>query len=257
MSYWPLHEPYPGKYDFTDLDWQIKLAEKYGAEVTLCLGLRQPRWPESHWPEWAKQEANWQEYLIKYIEAVVNRYKDSKVVVSYQLENEAMLKRFGLNGNFDRKRLKREFSAVKTADPAKPIIMTMSDSWGLPWLGPKPDLYGFSIYRYFFDRGEYRHSKRKPLFYKLRASLIRLKTGNKTFIHELQAEPWGPVATKDMTLKEQFKAMSLERTEEMISYAQATKLYPIDIWGAEWWYYLKVIHNRPKIWNELKTIFKG
>src|SRR5690606_15604402 len=53
MSYWNRLEPEKDTYDFRELDWQINMAEKYGAEVTLCLGLRQPRWPESHWPDWA------------------------------------------------------------------------------------------------------------------------------------------------------------------------------------------------------------
>lgn len=257
MSYWPLHEPEPGKYDFKELDWQIKLAEEYNAEVTLCLGLRQPHWPESHWPEWATQMPDnaWQEYLLSYIKTVINRYKDSKAIVSYQLENEAMLKRFGLKGNFDRNRFKKEFRLVKEADPSKPVIMTMSDSWGLPWFGPKPDLFGFSIYRYFFDRGDYRHSSRRPLFYRVRAVLIRLKSRRKVFIHELQCEPWGPKAIPDMKVEQQINLMSKERINEMIDFAKATKLFPIDLWGAEWWYYLKTEHNKPEIWEYIKAKF--
>jgi len=258
MSYWQLHEPEPGKYDFSELDWQVKLAEKYGAKVSLCLGLRQPRWPESHWPEWAAEikDSDWQNYLLKYIEEVVNRYKTSKAVISYQLENEAMLKHFGLNGNFDRSRIKKELKLVKRLDPPRPVIMTMSDSWGLPWFGPKPDMFGLSIYRYFYDRGEHRHSSRKPLFYRIRALLIHIKTGRKAFIHELQCEPWGSKAIRDIEVEDQISIMGCQRVSEMVAFAKSTKLYPIDIWGVEWWYYLKTKHDKPEIWNQMKPVFK-
>ena len=46
MSYWDLHEPVRGQFDFSSLDWQISEAAKRGATVSLAIGLRQPRWPE-------------------------------------------------------------------------------------------------------------------------------------------------------------------------------------------------------------------
>lgn len=148
MSYWNRHETQKGTYDFRDLDWQMKLAEKHGVEVTLCLGLKQPRWPESHWPTWAKNttKEEWQQHLLDFIHTAVTRYKDYSCIVSYQLENEAMLRSFGEAGDFDRNRLKRELELIKSLDPTRPVIMSTSDSWGIPVFGPRPDVYGFSIY---------------------------------------------------------------------------------------------------------------
>ncbi len=259
MSYWDEHETTRGSYEFSALDWQIDMAEQYGAEVTLCLGLRQPRWPESHWPEWSQSlsEKTWQKALLEYIEAVVDRYKNRKCIISYQLENEAMLKKFGLRGNFDRKRLRREMALIRKLDPERPIIMTCSDSWGMPWFGPKPDMYGFSVYRYFFDKGMYRHSKRPAWFYAVRALTIRLLKRRSVFIHELQAEPWGLKQTYDMTIEEQYKSMNPDRVREAIEYALATKLHPVDAWGLEWWYWLKTKHSQDEIWDYLRNIYKN
>src|SRR6476469_9013154 len=53
MSYWDEHEKQPGVYDFTSLDKQIRTISRAGGQITLCLGARQPRWPENHWPDWA------------------------------------------------------------------------------------------------------------------------------------------------------------------------------------------------------------
>lgn len=259
MSYWNRLEPRPGEYDWRELDWQIDMAENAGAEVTLCLGLRQPRWPENHWPDWARDtpDAVWQPVLLAFIEAVVNRYKDKKCIVSYQLENEALLKSFGQHGNYDRARLRREYALVKRLDPGRPIIMTTSDAWGIPWIGPIPDIVGFSIYRYLYDekKGRYVASTRSARFYRLRAGLIRLLRRRPVYIHELQAEPWGPRPIPDMSLDEQFKSMNPERVEEAVEYARATTLLPADVWGLEWWYWLRIKHDSPVIWNYMTEVF--
>jgi hypothetical protein len=259
MSYWDECEKVRGTYDFGELDWQFDMAEKHGAEVTLCLGLRQPRWPESHWPAWAKElpKEEWQAALLAFIEAVVRRYKTRPNLASYQLENEARLKKFGQDGDFDRGRLKAEFKLVKMIDPIHPVLMSVSDSWGIPVFGPRPDAYGFSIYRYFFDRGEYRRSTRPPLFFTVRALLIRLLKWRRVFIHELQAEPWGPRATADMSLQEQLETMSIDRLRETVAFAGRTRLKPVDIWGLEWWFYLKAKHNHQMVWSYFSTVYGG
>lgn len=259
MSYWNRLEPAQGEYDWRELDWQIELAEKAGAEVTLCLGLRQPRWPESHWPDWARElpDDQWQKRLLDFIAEVVKRYKDKACIVSYQLENEALLRTFGENGNFDRSRLKREFALIKQLDPSRPVIMSTSDSWGIPVFGPRPDKYAFSIYRYFYDKGTYRHASRPALFYRLRALVIRLAKWRQVFIHELQAEPWGPKPIPEMDLEEQFKSINPARVKEAVAYARRTGLQPIDIWGLEWWYWLLVEQSHTEIWNYMRATYRN
>lgn len=258
MSYWNRVEPSRGQYDWRELDWQLELAETHDVEVTLCLGLRQPRWPESHWPDWAKELESevWQQELLNFITEVVKRYKDKSCIVSYQLENEALLKSFGENGNFDRSRLKKEYKLVKSLDPTRPVIMTTSDSWGIPVFGPRPDRYGFSIYRYFYDKGSYRHASRPALFYRLRALIIRILKWRRVFIHELQAEPWGPRPIPDMSLDEQFESINPARVKEAVRYARNTGLRPIDIWGLEWWYWLKIKHDQTEIWDYMRSVYR-
>src|SRR3989344_6752591 len=53
-AHWPLTEPEEGKYNFEELDFQIKEAQKSGASVILAVGRRLPGWPECHEPEWLK-----------------------------------------------------------------------------------------------------------------------------------------------------------------------------------------------------------
>lgn len=257
MSYWDLHEPTPGAYDFKELDWQFALAKKYNAQISLAVGLRQPRWPETHWSQWAKEMSDdeWQDRLLKYLETVVLRYKDHPALESWQLENEALLKTFGLNGNFDRKRLIKEFASIKQTDPEHPVIMSLSDSYGLPFRKPIPDIYAMSLYRRVYGKGKYHISRRGPKFYKARANLIKLITGRKVFIHELQTEPWGPKATSELTLKEQNITMNAELLKNNVRFAKDTGLLPSYLWGAEWWYWMKTKHNDPSLWNSAKEVF--
>lgn len=241
MSYWDEHEATKGKLNFKSLDEQIDTIAKAGGKISLCLGVRQPRWPENHWPAWAlkldRQKRT--EAICAYIEAVVLRYKDNPAIENYQLENEALLKSFGENPDIDRNRLRREFKLVKRLDPSKLVIMTTSTSWGIPLRRPIPDVVGFSFYQVIFNdrKGKYTISFHKPWLDKLRAAAIKLIWRKSSFIHELQLEPWGPKAIWEMSKKEQDKSMSTSHILRNITLAASTGLEPIYLWGGEWWYW--------------------
>lgn len=239
MSYWNEHEVRSGQYDFATLDSQIEQIEQAGGVITLCLGVRQPRWPENHWPNWAWQlpKPERDAALLQFIETVVKRYKKRPCVISYQLENEALLEAFGERPEVDRQRLRTEYALVKRLDPVRPIIMTTSTSWGIPLRQPIPDIVGFSYYQVLYQGGKYRRSFHRPWLDRWRAKVIRLLHGKSSFIHELQAEPWGPKAIWNMANQEQAKSMSLLQLQKNIAQAKATGLYPIDLWGGEWWYW--------------------
>jgi hypothetical protein len=253
MSYWNEHEKQPGKFDFKELDRQIDAIEKAGGVVTLCLGARQPRWPENHWPEWAWQltPAERTDKLLAYIETIVNRYRANSCVISYQLENEALLKAFGERPEVDRKRLQAEFQLVKRLDPTKPVIMTTSTSWGIPVRRPIPDQVGFSYYHTLYRMGDYHHSLFYPWIHRLRKNLIYLIHYKPSFIHELQLEPWGPTAIWKMSNNEQAKSMSTEHIARNIKLARQIKAPPIDLWGGEWWYW-RLKQGDPSIWQAVQ-----
>lgn len=254
MSYWDEHELQPGKYDFTSLDWQIKLAEQNGCLVTLCLGARQPRWPENHWPEWAWNSPKIvrSKALLAFIKTVLERYKMKENIISYQLENEALLKSFGERPEIDRKRLREEYKLAKRLDPSRPLIMTTSTSWGIPFRRPIPDIVGFSYYRILHGKHGYSHAFHFPLVDRLRARSIQLLHQKQSFIHELQLEPWGPAAIWEMSISEQDKSMSRELIHRNVELIRRANLYPVDLWGGEWWYWrLKCVHD-PSIWLAVK-----
>lgn len=260
MSYWDEHEKEQGKYDFTALDTQIQQIEKAGGIITLCLGARQPRWPENHWPGWAWEASKTVRTaaLLKYIAVVVERYKDKDCIVSYQLENEALLADFGRRPEVDRQRLRREFALVRRLDPARPIIMSTSTSWGIPLRRPIPDIVGFSYYQVVYSSKEQKYTTafHTPLLHRVRAGLIRLTTRKPVFIHELQLEPWGPKGIWDMPPTQQDESMGPQQIKRNLELARAVKRYPIDMWGGEWWYWRTVKQKDPSTWKAVSRNLK-
>ena len=254
MSYWDEHEPAPGMYDFAALDRQVAEVARAGGVVTLCLGARQPRWPESHWPAWAWQASKPERTaaLLRYIEMVVKRYRDNPAIASYQLENEALLKSFGERPEVDRRRLRAEFDLVKQLDPSRPVIMSTSTSWGIPLWRPMPDIVGFSYYQIVHTGRRYTTAWHTPRLHRLRRRLIRLAKRRPVFIHELQLEPWGPAAIWNMPLGEQDKSMSPDQIRRNLALARQVGVYPIDLWGGEWWYWRLKHHGDPSIWQAVR-----
>ncbi len=257
MSYWDEHEKEQGELNFDALDKQIEHITRVGGIITLCLGARQPRWPENHWPDWVWQlsRAERTAALLEYVGAVVKRYRDHPAIISWQLENEALLEEFGERSEVDRTRLRTEFALVKQLDATRPVIMTTSTSWGVPLRRPVPDIVGFSFYQIVFNKGRYSKSFHKPWIDHLRAGLIRLIWRRPSFIHELQLEPWGPKNIWEMSTKEQEKSMSIYQIQKNIALAKKTRLYPIDLWGGEWWYW-RHLHGDPNVWHAVKDLLR-
>lgn len=260
MSYWDLHEPIRGQYDFSSLDWQIAEAGKRGADVSLAIGLRQPRWPECHQPAWAEKidGGEWKQAMYRYIETVVKRYEDNPTVVNWQLENEGVNQWFGLCDKPDRERLHEEYKIVDTLSD-KPIWMSLSDQHGLPFLTPVPDRYGYSVYRIVWSEKTWPYkgylTYPTPIWYhRARAAVIKSYTGRDIYIHELQLEPWGPRDTLELSREEQNISMSPAQIKDNLLFAREIGTRDIYTWGGEWWYWRKV-HGDPSIWNAVKHEF--
>lgn len=268
VSYWNQGEPVPTQYDFSQLDWQFKKAEARGAKVTLSVGLRQPRWPECHMPDWARAQSqkDWQPQLEKYVAAVVNRYKDSPAMDSYQIENEYFLKGFGIceqiPGSMDRNRLIAEYNLVKKLDPHHKVIINRSNNaLGWPVGKPTPDEFGISIYKRVWDAGVTHRYLEYPFpawYYGFVAGWQKIVTGRDMIVHELQAEAWGPKgqSLQDISIDEQNKSLNAQRFADRIEYGKATGMPEIYLWGGEYWYYRKQVLNDPSLWNVADQAFQ-
>ncbi len=256
-SYWSDLAPTSKSYDFSLLDWQFKLAEQYGAKVTLTVGLRQPRWPECHIPSWAVNEptATWEKQLYAFIKAIVNRYKNSPALQNYQLENEYFLRGFGTCTNFSRQRLVHEYNLVKSLDNRHPIIVGRSNNAiGIPLGNPKPDMYSISIYTRVWDANITHQYLTYPFpswYYAFLAGIQKIILGKNMVIDEMQAEAWPPdgKSITQVNLAQQNKTMNASDLKYSFEFAKKTGMKSVDMWGAEYWYYRMIILHDPSLWN--------
>ncbi len=260
VSYWKNMEREPGKYDFSELDWQFRKIEAVNGTVSLAIGLRQPRWPECHMPQWAMNEPKevWYPQLKEFMGKVIDRYKNSPALDSYQLENEFFLSAFGECTDFDRDRLVDEYNFVKSKDQTHEVIISRSNNAvGLPLGKPRPDRFGISVYKRVWDKTLTKRYFEYPFpawFYGFLAGATEILTGRDMIIHELQTEPWPPdIGIKEASIAEQNKSLDAKRLIDRLEYGRATGMREIDLWGAEMWYWRKVKLGDSSLWDAAKS----
>jgi len=259
IAYWNEIEKEQGKYNFSDLDWQINEVSKRGGEIILAIGKRLPRWPECHIPEWTNkfsQEEN-DESLIAYIRETINRYKNNENIKIWQIENEPFLGTFGVCPKLDKKFLDKEIALVRYLDPSRKIMITESGEFST-WMGgaKRADIVGTSVYRTIYGKLGYVTYPIPPVFYQKKTNLIKFLFDVKRIIGiEIQAEPWGKNPVKQMSKEESDISMSFEKFNENIEYAKNTGFDEMYLWGAEWWYWMKQ-KGDDSYWNKVKELFK-
>ncbi len=253
---WNEIEPQASQFDFTDIDWQIAEASKRGAQVTLVIGRKLPRWPECHEPTWVKDLSPWdqEEQLFKMLRAVVEHYQQNQTVVRWQLENEPLFY-FGLCPKPNRHLLLREVALVKSLD-SRPILITDSGELSSWWETAGPaDVQGSTLYKTTYaPLWGYWHYPLPAWYYRLKAALISPWV-DKTIISELQMEPWGPKGLADMTLAETQVSFNQQNFRDNIQFFKKVGFSEAYLWGVEWWYKAKVMGD-DSLWREAQNLFK-
>lgn len=255
VAYWDLIGASEGEFRFDDLDYQMNEAEKAGAEVILVVGRKVPRWPECHEPSWAQNEK-----LLKYIEVVVNRYKNHPALVAWQVENEPFL-RFGECPPLDVKLLDKEVALVKSLAGTRPVIVTDSGELST-WYqaASRGDVFGTTMYRRVYNRFfGFIDYHLPPEFFRMKEWFSRAVTGENEkpyIVIELGAEPWLLRQLYETEVKDQLAVFDLPFFKDTISYAKSAGFDEYYLWGAEWWYWMKTRHGDGSFWDYAKTLFR-
>ncbi len=266
-AHWPLTEPKKGIYNFTELDFQIREAEKRNTSVILAVGHRLPGWPECHTPDWVESltpDQHRQE-LLKYEEAVVNRYKNSPALLYWQVENELFLGFFSrsscqMHNEKGSEILDEEIAMVNRLDPVHPVILTDSGEFGT-WYNAyrRGDVFGTSIYLYVWWRnflGPIRYPI-TPAFFRIKHTLTRLMFGAKpSMVIELSTEPWLLQPIVDTPIDIQLQRMGIDKFNQMINFSSKTGFDTFYLWGAEWWYWMKQ-NGHPEFWDRAKELYRN
>jgi hypothetical protein len=95
-----------------------------------------------------------------------------------------------------------------------------------------------------------------PNFFRFKHRLVKTFVRKSNIIVvELQGEPWLDGWTVDEPLPKQLDSMNAEKLKSNVEFAKKTGFSPIYLWGAEWWWWLKVEKNYPAVWEEARKIF--
>lgn len=259
--YWNLVEEQEGKFDFQLYDELVSKAQEKNVRLILALGYKLPRWPECFAPSWAinLDYQKRQTKTLAYLEKAIVHFKNRANISAWQVENEPLF-RFGLCGKTDVDFLEKEVDLVRSKD-SRPIIITDSGEIGL-WAPSMKlaNLLGSSLYKKTWNPafGFFEYPL-PPLYYPLKAQLIKMIFSPKSaevFISELQAEPWTKGTPTALTpLTEQLEIFSLKQFQDNVEYARKTNLQTNLLWGAEWWYFMKV-QGHSEYWDYAKTLFQ-
>ena len=232
--YWDDVEATEGDYDFSDVDPYMDAAAASGAKVTLVIGMKIPRWPECHVPEWVGDSPR--EALFDYLDVVVSRYKGHPALLRWQVENEQNFP-FGECPALDVQLFNDEVAFVRHLDPTTPIQLTVSGEQEL-WAANAghADVLGTSMYRFAWNPTTglvvFPHP---PEFYKLQAQTIAGAVDN-VVISELQAEPWFENGVIPDALSDRVALFTADRLRDHVDFARRTGLSEVYLWGVEWWY---------------------
>lgn len=260
---WSEVEVEPNKYDFTDVDWQMKEASDRKIKVIIVLGQKAPRWPECHVPAWVNQLSSdeYRKKLFNYLKNVVEHYKDNRALDIWQVENEPFINfQFGECQRFDKAVVSEEIGYVHLLDLNHKIIVTDSGELST-WkeASQAGDLFGTTIYRIVrTPKGMYWGYDWLPAaFYRYKAGFWGVKMEN-FYVSELQAEPWFSDSDPNHTpITEQEKSMNVERLKKHFAYVEKIGVSRTYLWGVEWWYWMKDKQNDDRYWQIVKEKLSG
>lgn len=252
--YWDEVEPEPGRFRWDTLDWQMEAALRLRATVLLAVGHKAPRYPEYFAPLWAAAlpEEQFQPALMRFVAAVVLRFREHPALEAWQVENEPLAGfagwRFGVGSRDVAPWLPEEIRLVRFLDPGHPVVVTYAD---VPWVASQlpatlrfdADIVGVSVYSrtYWnspFYRGHLDLSRLgmiAPLSLEYQAWLVG-RRGRAFWVTELQAEPWavdpgGLLAASPQELARTMSREQLERSWKSAAGAGSGRIY---LWGVEW-----------------------
>jgi len=145
--YWESVEPTPDQLDFSEIDGLLAVVARHNetapnpTRVVLTIGARNFLYPELHEPGWAGPR--WQPFLNNmqaapayraYFDASITRYRDSRLVYAWQVENEPLDYVGNVSTGDDQiktAQLSWEIGEVHRLDPSHEAMTTTFDGWNV------------------------------------------------------------------------------------------------------------------------------
>lgn len=266
-AYWHEIEAVPGRYDFSKLDWLLEESARHNLKVTIALGMKAPRWPEFHFPEWVKNQFEtgagsspldqrspaMAEHALTLVDAVVRHCRQSPGVTHWQVENEPFTRLEITGGRWlSPGFVGREVGLVRSLKLESQRIL-LTNAIHLP--SPKvdedepafqdslkaADAVGFNVYTKVPAGPPDQYIEPTPLFWQQLEVWQRElgRNDRESWIAEAQAEPWEPgqlVATQKLD----YPSASPRRMRSLVETLGKIGYGTVLLWGSEYWYWQRL-----------------
>ncbi len=264
-SYWSEIERSPNTFDFTMLDSLLGIAEKYSVDVVLTVGMKAPRWPEFHFPDWVKERydtANTRQPVdanpaladltLNFIQSVMQQTRNFPCIKYWQVENEAFNQPDVAGERYlSYEFVQREIALARVlALPGQSIILTngislapvdfsRDDERAFRQSLNLADAVGINVYNKIGTFLGIYQSPFPVYWRKLANWQSRLKqAGKAAWITEAQAEPWEYQKLVAMERSAYPSASPKSATNLAVTLGQLD-YSPVFLWGCEYWCWQK------------------
>lgn len=261
-SYWHELEPIEQAYNFTVIDWLLDQSHKHGIEVVLTVGMKAPRWPEFHFPDWLQAQYDIQntdqpidanpaiaDRTLKLIERLMTHTRHVSSVKYWQVENEPLLPLEISAGRFlSPEFLRQEVELVRSlARPEQKVLITTAINLPDPLIEEDnrafqtslklADAIGINVYTKVPD-GENSYLEPTSAYWQMLKTWRQALANHhkEAWISELQAEPWEPnqlVAIKQVD----YPSASPQQVTSLVETLQNIGYATVMLWGCEYWYW--------------------
>ncbi len=274
-AYWNVIQKSPTEYDFSELDWLLDRCDRHNITVALAVGMKVPRWPEFHFPQWVSDRANTgagtapldqrspavAALTLQFVDRVVNHCRMAPAVKYWQVENEPFTRLEITGGRFlSPDFIKQEVDLVRSlCTPNQKILITNAIHLPTPNLAEDQpafedslrigDAVGINVYTKV-PAGPTGYLEPQPAFWQQlqtwQDSLQRFD--REAWIAEAQAEPWeaGKLVVND---RKNYPSASSYRTRALVARLHQIGYSTVLLWGCEYWYSQKKQGNNLWWWT--------
>ena len=271
-SYWNEVEAQENQFNFTTLDWLLDECHKHKVSVVLTVGMKAPRWPEFHFPDWVQarydtsshpkpidRQTELADRTLQFTEKVVAHTKASPVIQYWQVENEPFTRMDITGGRYlSHEFVQREVELVRSRIlPHQQILLTNAitlpaaqiaeDDHAFQKSLALADGIGINVYtKVPIANSAFYVEPLPPFWTKLNNWQSLIQDANKTaWIAEAQAEPWEPNELVAMK-KTEYPSSTPKRLENLVVSLTDIGYSPVLLWGCEYWYWNK--KNGRNLW---------
>jgi hypothetical protein len=276
-SYWNEIEAVENSFDFTKLDWLLEESQRQGIEIVLTVGMKAPRYPEYHFPQWLEARYDTRdrtqpldrnpaiaEYTMRFVDRVMQHTHKVPHIKYWQVENEPFAKmeitgERSLSPGFVRKEIEQVRSYLA---PGQKILLTnaislpdtqQEDDAAFQVSLELADAVGINVYTKVPISDTY-YLEPQPAYWKKLSDWRRalIQQGKEAWIAEAQAEPWEPKQLVAMGDKI-YPSSSPQQMTLIVGRLSDMGYRNVLLWGCEYWYWHQV-NGRSHWWQAVQGL---